>query len=418
MSIRIMNRQKWWSLVIVLAVPLPLAFAADAAAQENESSAGARDLWSALRDGQFAVQLRLRPESVSDEAFELNAFASTLSTALGYKTLRWSGFQAFLEGQNVSVAGGDRYNNVGAGDLGNGHTDRPVVADPAQTHFNRWWLEFTAGKTSTRAGRQEILFDNHRFVGNVGWRQHHQTYEALTFTSTDIPRTKLTYAFVDRVHRVNGASQDNTTHLVNASTDLGRVGEFSAYGYFLGFDDQAQAGLSTSTVGGQLKGSRPIGGVKVLYAAQAAVQRNRANNPGTIRANYQTLMVGGQSGWLTLQASWERLSGSPADGQFTTTLATLHAFNGWADKFLKTPTKGLQDLRAMVAGKHGPVSWTARYHDFRSATRSDSYGSEVDLQVTYRSTWSQTFGGKVSLYRADLHASDTSKIWCWTAYSF
>ena len=69
MSIRIMNRQKWWSLVIVLAVPLPLAFAADAAAQENESSAGARDLWSALRDGQFAVQLRLRPESVSDEAF-------------------------------------------------------------------------------------------------------------------------------------------------------------------------------------------------------------------------------------------------------------------------------------------------------------------------------------------------------------
>ena len=32
------------------------------------------------------------------------------------------------------------------------------------------------------------------------------------------------------------------------------------------------------------------------------------------------------------------------DGQLQTPLATLHAFNGWADMFLTTPANGLQDL--------------------------------------------------------------------------
>ena len=32
------------------------------------------------------------------------------------------------------------------------------------------------------AGLQEILIDNHRFVGNVGWRQNHQSFEAARVT--------------------------------------------------------------------------------------------------------------------------------------------------------------------------------------------------------------------------------------------
>ena len=47
---------------------------------------------------------------------------------------------------------------------------------------------------------------------------------------------------------------------------------------------------------------------------------------------------------------FEQLSGTADDlnSQFTTTFATAHKFNGWADKFLNTPSIGLVDTFATL----------------------------------------------------------------------
>ena len=79
----------------------------------------------------------------------------------------------------------------------------------------------------------------------------------------------------------------------------------------------------------------------------------------------------------TVRAGWERLGGSPARGQFNTPLATLHPFNGWADKFLVTPADGLDDLYVRMIGDAGRVRWTVSYHDFSAATGNARHGREL-----------------------------------------
>ena len=58
------------------------------------------------------------------------------------------------------------------------------------------------------------------------------------------------------------------------------------------------------------------------------------------------------------------------------------------------------------------------YHDFGADSTSADYGKEVDAQVTYNAHWGQEFGAAIGFYDADTFASDTDKIWIWTAYSF
>src|SRR3546814_7821694 len=64
---------------------------------------------------------------------------------------------------------------------------------------------------------------------------------------------------------------------------------------------------------------------------------------------------------------------------FQTPFATLHKFNGWADKFLTTPGTGIQDYSAGVAytvpkvGKAGPLVASFTFHRLdRKSTRLNS----------------------------------------------
>ena len=70
-------------------------------------------------------------------------------------------------------------------------TDRPVVADPEYTEVNQAYLQYKHGEFTGVLGCQRITLDNQRFIGNVGWRQKEQTYDALTFRSTALAKTTL-----------------------------------------------------------------------------------------------------------------------------------------------------------------------------------------------------------------------------------
>ena len=390
----------------------------EAQAQE-EGEEKAPDLAEALSGGDANVVLRYRFEFVDVAGFEKNAYASTLRTVLNYRTLRFKGFDLFLEAENVLSIGDDAYNNLGAGGLANDRTDRPAVPDPELTQINQALVGFTGGRSALTLGRQQINLDDQRFVGAVGWRQHHQSFNSFRLVSSLVPRTTFNYAFLDRVHRVNGGSQAMSSNLLNAQVALWDGAALTLYGYFLDFDQSAAAGLSTASYGSELSGKARVGeDWTILYEAEYAGQRDIANNPDRVRAEYVHLLVGGRTRNVTLQAAIERLGGDPQDGQFTTTLATLHAFNGWADRFVITPLNGLQDLYARLTGKTGAFSWQAWYHDFRATTGSSHYGSEIDLQVAYRTPWKQLFAITTAFYAADEFATDVSRIWLWTAYSF
>jgi len=378
----------------------------------------AGSLSEALTRGETHLQLRLRFEAVSDDAVSKDAHALTLRTALGYETRRYKGWNLFVEAENVTAVGNDLYDNAGAGSLDNGVRDRPVVADPALTEINQAGLRYTRGKTSLSLGRSELILGDHRWVGNVGWRQNHQSFDALVVRSSAVRRLTLTYAFLDSVHRIFGDRKPMDSHLLDARIDLAKVGTLTLYGYLLDFDRATDAAQSRDTWGAELEGEAPIGGIKLLYEAEYARQRDAGNNPRHIDAGYRHLQLGAGLGRVTVRAGFETLEGDARDGQLSTPLATLHKLNGWADKFLVTPPEGLEDLYLSVQGEPGPIGWTVVYHRFDAESADRRYGDELDLQLTYRTPWKQEIGFKGAFYDGETFAADTDKLILWTSYSF
>jgi len=219
------------------------------------------------------------------------------------------------------------------------------------------------------------------------------------------------------VRRIFGDSRYLAGHVAEVKVKA-KPAVVRAYALSLDWDDPMLAGASTLTFGAELSGSRALTHWKALYELEYAVQSDTADNPSSIDADYLHAMVGAARDALTLRVGYEKLDGSDADGRFSTPLATLHKFNGWADLFLGTPADGLVDTYFQVSGKRGRTGWLARYHQFDAATGSANYGDEIDAQVTYKTSWDQTFALKAALYGADQFGVDTDKWMFWTTYSF
>jgi hypothetical protein len=113
------------------------------------------------------------------------------------------GFSALVQVDHVEALGDVRYD-----DTRDGLIQYPVVADPRGTDLNQAWLQY-AGPASTvlRVGRQKIAIGNERFVGPVGWRQNEQSFDAIRRGTPVLPKTRFTYAYVDRVMRVFGPAE-------------------------------------------------------------------------------------------------------------------------------------------------------------------------------------------------------------------
>jgi hypothetical protein len=385
-----------------------------AAAQTDDASLS---LTEALRNGKPILSLRYRFENVSDDSRSAEAHASTLRTAFGYRTGAWRGWSLHLEAEDVSTVGNDLYNNAGFGDANNGVRDRPVVADPADTGLNQAFARYESGDLRVQAGRQEIVLGDSRFVGNVGWRQNHQSFDALRVSRSKLGRFDIDYAFIENASRINGGNHNMSSHSLQGALGLAGGHRLTLYGLLLDYEDLAQAALSSTTFGAELKGGSDRGTFKLLWEAEYAHQVDAGDNPGNIDSNYVHLMAGAQLPRVTVKLGYEVLSGSVNDGQFRTPLATLHKFNGWADKFLATPANGLEDLYLGLAGKVGAVGWTAFFHDFSSETGGSDYGQEVDLQLLYKAPWNQSFGLKGAFYDAESFSVDTTKWMLFTSYS-
>ena len=114
--------------------------------------------------------------------------------------------------------------------------------------------------------------------------------------------------------------------------------------------------------------------------------------------------------------------GSDGTVGFATPLATLHAFQGWADKFLATPAAGIEDSYVRLNfpfGKRGrftSIAAVAVFHDYDADFGSAHFGEELNLQFVAR-TERMTLTAKYADYRADELFTDTEKMWLSVDYA-
>ncbi len=303
--------------------------------------------------------------------------------------------------------------------------DYPIIADPAGGDLNQAWLQWrSAGGTQLRAGRQRIVYDNARFIGNVAWRQNEQTYDAVGFERLDWAGFELRAAYLDRVHRIFGkhspaGENDLDSWIVNVAYTFAGAGKLVVYGYDI--DNRDVDAFSTTTAGVRWVGA-PVGpGDTFDYTLEFARQEDNADNPVKFSASYWRMDLSATWGRPTVTLGFESLGGDAkrAGAAFRTPLATLHAFNGWADKFLATPDAGLQDLFVGVRGPLGAWKWNVIWHDFREESGGESLGAELDASMAR--TFDNGFGllFKAAHFRTDSPAyGDTTKLWVQASVGF
>lgn len=363
------------------------------------------------------ADIRYRLELVDQAGLPRDATASTLRIRAGIRTGEWRGFSAVVEGEAIAALGATRYN-----DTVNGKTAYPVVADPTDVLLNQAYVNWQPTKqVAFAAGRQAISLDNQRWIGSVGWRQNDQTLDLARTTLKPLTGVTVDYFHAWRVNRVFGPDspqgiwRDAAIDGLRIAYSDKAVGTISGYGYWL--DIPASPANSSRTWGVRVANERPISKrVRLLYAAEYARQDDFGANPLRFALDYQLVEGGVALGTATARVGYERLEGN-GSAALQTPLATLHAFNGWADKFLTTPANGLRDLYVDASwrvGGTGPLkALTLRglWHDYRSTRGGIDYGREWGAMASLPVAKAVTLSAKFARYKAHRFATDTTKGW-------
>lgn len=408
-------------VVVALAVPC-IAGAADFGA-----------LGGAVKESKPIFDTRLRYESVDQTPLAHEADAETLRMRLGFETGKAWNTTLLAEGEVViDLNGSYRDDPARARDL-----DYPVISDPETEEVNRLQLVNTSlPGTTVTLGRQRILLDDQRFIGNVGWRQNEQTFDAVRIVNKPMAALTLDATYLNQVNRLFGRESPQGRYhgdgvLANAAYQFA-FGKLSAFGYWLDFDPAAgvpaaldPVRVSNETFGTRLAGERPLSKIKVAYAATFARQSDYGSNPLSFDLDYYSVELTGTYRQYSITLAQEVMEGNGTVG-FATPLATMHRFHGWADKFLTTPVNGIDDRYVSVgyAAKGvamlDTLSASLVYRDFESERLAQDLGDEVDLQLQAKY---QRFVAllKVAFYeahegRTPAAYQDTTKFWAQLEY--
>lgn len=393
-----------------------LSLASLAVAQDEDSPS----ITDAFTNGSPHLGFRYRVEVVDQDGFDDDAIASTLRTRLGYRTGVFRGWSLTLEADNVTHVGNDLFNSTG-----NGVTDRPVVADPEGTEINQVYAQYDRAGARLRVGRQRINLGRQRFIGGVGWRQNEQTFDGVSAAYEGLPDWDLFYAYVGNVNRIFGpddgaqpADFDSESHLARASYALTDDVDVAAFAYLL--DLEPATAVSTATYGIELEASHAVAGAwRLGYRLAGALQEDFGDNPAGYTAGYALAEASVERGRWGARMGYELLSGDGGADRFTTPLATLHKWQGWADQFLATPGRGVADRYIGVNARlPAALKLNVTYHDFQADSGDADLGQELDAAL------SRSFGehfsvlAKLAVYDADTHSVDTNKFWLMLTASF
>jgi hypothetical protein len=440
---RYYTSRRWFRLPAIPGAVLSLGLLSAAAAAETPPPAGFDEtVENALnlgggRYGKVNFDLRWRYEYVDQDTAKTPgpAEASTARLRLGYLTPEFLGFKAFAEYEGNQDIGVNDYNSGR-----NKKTQYPVIADPQINEVNQLWASYGGlPDTLIKVGRQRLIFDNHRFVGNVVWRQMEQTFDAATVTTSLIPRTTATAGYLFGVQDILSKYARMNSPVLNVNFDTG-YGNLIGYGYWLDYEDKGAEGgkdvllgkpsfaKSNKSFGLRFdsgKGTPVMEGLKALYTLEYAHQENYGNNPKTYETDYWLAEGGVDIMGLTLKAAWEQLGADNGVG-FQTPLSTLHAFQGWADLFLATPPDGIRDMYGTIKYTLYGIDLMAVYHEFSDQHSRQDYGHEVDLlaEKKFGKHYSVLF--KFADFVADkgpdgqnaLGKPDTQKFWIQASVSY
>ncbi len=340
------------------------------------------------------LDVRLRV-GLADIGGSKNSEAYTMRTRAGGELKPWHGISAMLELENTWSFKNDEYFDGQENDNG-----KSIISDPENTELNRGWAQYerhdlfgTKASARAKGGIQRIIFDDARFVGNVGWRQNEQTYHSmLGETDLGIEGLRSTYSYVWEVQRFfgdQGSKPDfsSDSHFANVHYDGFENHDVTAFVYYIDLEND-NPDDSSQTYGLRGKGSFGLDdGFSLAYVLSYAFQMEAANNQADYDAHYVWAQLDLKKEELgSVGVTYELLGSDDGDGRIATPLSTAHKVTGFADAFLDNGgDRGLRDLKVTLAPA---LPWKIKghfaYHEFWRADGGAHLGREIDFVFTRR----------------------------------
>lgn len=421
------------------------------------STQAAQTLTEALQTGStIKVNFRTRYEDVTWDGLK-DSDALTLRSRLSYQSGVWNGFGLTMEMDNVTEMDNKVDYRIWAKDPKNPGT--ALISDPEGTDLNQAFISYSTFNDQVKVGRQRIVLDNSRFIGNSGWRQNEQTYDGFSLTDKTIRYTNIFVAHITDVNRIFGhqtplqGDYKQNSNLINISYTGFEAGKLSTYAYLI--DNKSdpylvaaavnattpQVTANKSAISNNTYGVRwnSTSNTSFMYTLEYAKQSSAYDNPFTYSADYKFAEVSTTLGHFVPALGYEVLGSDGGKKGFATPFATLHIFNGWADRFLTTPVTGLKDAYLNLGANAWGAQFMASYHDYKADKASVAagatfgktfhYGTELDLSAS-RKFGAVTYLVKYAMFNNDsllekvlptaaaATASDTKKIWLQADWSF
>ncbi len=287
-----------------------------------------------------------------------------------------------------------------------------LSSDDNATALHEAWAEaILNSKISFKMGRQEIVYDDHRIFGSVGWAQQARSHDAFLLKYKPNDKNRLDIGFA-----LNADSQSGLDNLYSNAAGYKTFqyawyhGNFNKFGLsFLllntGIEYIESVGLANEeftienmqTIGSRLtyKNGRIDANASVYLQTGKSLDRD-------VSASY----FGGNLGYkvndnFKIGIGVEFLSGKDQDDansdvkSFAPLFGTNHKFNGWMDYFYvgnHANSVGLTDINVIVAYNKDKFSTKIVPHFFSAAANmfdgsdkvDNNLGTEIDLTVGYK----------------------------------
>lgn len=309
-----------------------------------------------------------------------------------------------------------------------------------------WGEALLSDKFSVKLGRQELVYDDHRIFGNVGWAQQGRSHDAFVAKYTPNANNRFDFGIA---YNANGETLARETYAIN---------QYKAfqYGWYHGKFNNINLSVLILNNGMEYL---EMGKQKIAYSQTIGPRlAYKKGNLGLDAASYlQTGKIGlndVSATYYTFNANYkfndnfagvigyEYLSGKDMNDasskvkSFNPLYGTNHKFNGWMDYFYvgnHTNSVGLTDLYLTLSYQKGKFSANVTPHFFNAvgdiysgATKQNSkLGTEIDFSLGYKVANNIKFdAGFSKMYGTDsmqiLKGGDKNEAntWSWIMVTF
>jgi len=334
------------------------------------------------------------------------------------------------------------------------------TSDVNGTSIHEAWGEaIFSDKFSIKVGRQEIIYDDHRIFGSVGWAQQARSHDAaiLKFKPSSEHRIDIGLAY-----NADGETLFKTDYTVNSYKTFQYIwyhGTFNKFGVsFLALNngmaymketpaDTTQKIAYSQTLGPRITYKDDAISFNAAFYYQGG--KNKFDNSLSamyFSANFAysiskkiNIGIGGE--YLSGTSSKDKATGGD-DGSFKPFYGTNHKFNGWMDYFYVGSymyDNGLIDINLPIVMKVEKFTFKLIPHYFAAAAKvavlqpttntwkeyGSGLGTEIDFTVSYALSKSMIISGGYS----QMFATETMQVlkggnyenannWAWIMLSF